>query len=216
MISPNGRGDLAEGDDTVSDSGWVTTQVAAAALKVAPRTVRDYIKSGKLTGRTEGQGVQKTWYVSIDSLHALRASRRGEDPGDARGAGNLLGQAHNRREAEKLTEEIAAELRGGPAADPAADRGEGQRHTAAETLGRDRDDILRDAILRLETRAAENAELRTRLELTEQAESTTREALERETEALQRERERADRLESEISGLREEARRPWYKRLFGS
>ncbi len=98
----------------------------------------------------------------------------------------------------------------------AAECGEGQRHAAAETPGRDRDEILRDAILRLETRAAENAELRSRLELTEQAESTTREALERETEALQRERERADRLEQENRDLQEEARRPWYKKLFGS
>ncbi len=42
------------------------------------------------------------------------------------------------------------------------------------------------------------------LELTERAESTLREQLERE-------RERADRLEQELA----EARRPWYRRLFG-
>jgi hypothetical protein len=82
---------------------------------------------------------------------------------------------------------------------------------------------------RLETRAAEAAELRTRLELTATAESTLREAsarereaLERERVALERERERADGLE----GAQEEAQRlrteleaerskGFWRRLFG-
>ena len=46
---------------------------AAAALGVAPHTIRDYIRSGKLTGRLEG--VQCTWYVSVDSIHAPRDAR---------------------------------------------------------------------------------------------------------------------------------------------
>jgi len=69
---------------------------------------------------------------------------------------------------------------------------------------------VRELTARLETRAAENAELRTRLELTEQADSTIREQLERE-------RERADRLEEESRELREkleEARQPWWRRMF--
>jgi chromosome condensin MukBEF ATPase and DNA-binding subunit MukB len=70
---------------------------------------------------------------------------------------------------------------------------------------------LREAVARLETRAAENAELRTRLELTAQTDSTLREQLERE-------RTRADRLEAETRELREQladARQPWWQRLFG-
>jgi hypothetical protein len=70
---------------------------------------------------------------------------------------------------------------------------------------------VRELTARLETRAAENAELRTRLELTEQADSTLREQLERE-------RKRADRLEDETRELREkleEARQPWWRRMFG-
>jgi septal ring factor EnvC (AmiA/AmiB activator) len=47
--------------------------------------------------------------------------------------------------------------------------------------------------------------LEARLELTEQAESTLR-------EQLQRERERADRLEAELI----EVRRSWWRRIFGS
>jgi hypothetical protein len=72
-------------------------------------------------------------------------------------------------------------------------------------------ELLREAIARLETRAAENAELRTRLELTAQTDSTLREQLERE-------RTRADQLEAETRELREQladARQPWWRRLFG-
>jgi len=72
-------------------------------------------------------------------------------------------------------------------------------------------ELLREAIAWLETRAAENAELRTRLELTAQTDSTLREQLERE-------RTRADRLDAETRELREQladARQPWWRRLFG-
>ena len=70
---------------------------------------------------------------------------------------------------------------------------------------------VRELTARLETRAAEYAELRTRLELTAQADSTLREQLERE-------RNRADRLEEETRELREkleDARQPWWRRMFG-
>jgi excisionase family DNA binding protein len=51
-----------------------------------------------------------------------------------------------------------------------------------------------------------------RLQITEVAESTLREQLEREREQLERERERADRLEAE---LRDERGRGFWARLFG-
>jgi excisionase family DNA binding protein len=51
-----------------------------------------------------------------------------------------------------------------------------------------------------------------RLELTEHAESTLRESLERERERVEQERERADRLEAE---LREERSKGFWRRLFG-
>ncbi len=81
--------------------------------------------------------------------------------------------------------------------------GEGRR----EALG----EVLRRAIERLETRTAEAADLRARLELTEKAESTLR-------ESLDRERERADALQLEKDRLRtelEEARLSWWRRFFG-
>jgi hypothetical protein len=76
--------------------------------------------------------------------------------------------------------------------------------TENEDIGADLGQWVRELTARLETRAAENAELRTRLELTEKADSTLR-------EQLDRERERADRLEEELR----EARRSWWRRMFG-
>jgi chromosome segregation ATPase len=65
---------------------------------------------------------------------------------------------------------------------------------AAEIQGNDTTELLRETIARLETRAEQNAELRTRLQLTAQAESTLR-------DALDRERERADRAERRLEEL---------------
>ncbi len=111
MTSLNSRGEIPEGEELVSQSGWVTTKRAAAALGVAPRTIRDYIRSGKLTGRPEGEGVEKTWYVSIDSIYALREERRQKTRG---------GDATDRRVEEVLTHDPAAEIPGEPAAEGAA------------------------------------------------------------------------------------------------
>jgi excisionase family DNA binding protein len=52
---------------------------------------------------------------------------------------------------------------------------------------------------------------RGRIELTEKAESTLRDALERERERADAERERAEKLQAEL----DRARLPWYRRLFG-
>jgi hypothetical protein len=53
--------------------------------------------------------------------------------------------------------------------------------------------------------------LKGRLELTERAESTLREQLDRERQRTELERQRAERLEAQL----EEARRPWWRRLLG-
>ncbi len=53
---------------------------------------------------------------------------------------------------------------------------------------------------------------RGRIELTEKAESTLREALARERERADAERERADKLQADL----DHARLPWYRKLFGS
>jgi hypothetical protein len=60
---------------------------------------------------------------------------------------------------------------------------------------------------------------RGRIELTEKAESTLRDALERERERADAERERAEKLQAEVDELRQprpERRHSWWRRLFGS
>ena len=53
----------------------MTTDVAARAVRVSPRTIRRYIERGELEAKPQGEGVKREWLVSVDSLHALRASR---------------------------------------------------------------------------------------------------------------------------------------------
>jgi hypothetical protein len=72
--------------NSAGESGWVTTQVAAEALGVDPRTVRTYIRQGLLNAKVEGEGVEKAYSVDIDSLSALRDARKssGKRPRKAR------------------------------------------------------------------------------------------------------------------------------------
>ena len=65
--------------DTSGNSGWITTEVAARAVRVSPRTIRRYIARGELEAKPQGEGVRREWLVSVDSLHALRATRTTED-----------------------------------------------------------------------------------------------------------------------------------------
>lgn len=128
--------------------GWTNTTTAGKALGVSPRTVQTYIRKGLLQGKVEGEGVRRTWYVSIDSLNALRARRIAEGDADTFREGS----------AEHVAEGIA--------------------------------EAMQNLSERLAEEAARAAEYRVRLELTERAESSLR-------EDLQRERDRADRLEGE-------------------
>ena len=65
--------------DTIADvrgsSGWVTVKVAAEALGVDPDTVRTYVSRGDLEAKVEGEGVEKTYVVPIDSVYALKDRR---------------------------------------------------------------------------------------------------------------------------------------------
>jgi hypothetical protein len=69
----------------------------------------------------------------------------------------------------------------------------------------------RDALAKVEALQRELGRLEGRLELTEQADSTLREQLERERQRADQERERAGRLEAELA----ERRRGFWRRLFG-
>ena len=152
------RGDFSE--DARSSSGWVTTGAAARTLRVTPRTIRMYIEQGKLEAKTYGEGVRKTWQVSIDSLNALKDMRAtsGQYP-----------------------------------------RG-GQEVTEEESMP---GNLFRELATRLELKAAEAAELRTRLEITGRAESTLREERERLLEDIEQERQRTQEALEKV----EESRR---------
>ena len=138
------------------ESGWLNTEVAAAALGVSPRTVRDYIQVGSLEAKAEGVGVNKRWLVSINSLQALREQRRS--------AGEL---PHVRR-------------------DTAA--GEGAAASTAE---------LAELIAAVQDLQYRLGRAEARAELTERAESTLREQLERERERADQERARAEVVQQE-------------------
>jgi DNA repair exonuclease SbcCD ATPase subunit len=63
---------------TEGTSGWVNTDVAAEALGVSARSVRNYILDGALVARKEKEGINERYVVSVDSLYALRDRRKHE------------------------------------------------------------------------------------------------------------------------------------------
>ena len=196
--NPAGREDRA---DEQGASGWVTTKIAAEALGVSQRTVRAYINRGELQAKSQGEGRQKSYLVSIDSVYALCDRQRHQQ--------NIRGEPPEK---------------GAPADAPATLLSAG-----------DLTSMIRELTAELVQKSSEAAELRTRLQLTERAESTLHEQLQHERERAQRleaererllpdllrtkdqadaERERAEHFEAQ---LREalEARRGWLRRFFG-
>jgi hypothetical protein len=148
-------------------SGWVNTDVAAEALGVSARSVRNYIIDGALVARKEKEGINERYVVSVDSLHALRDQRKQE------------GKLQARRRPSTQSESTA----------------EG----AAEAVRKTAVDMLRETLTSLEVHMAQNAELQARLELTERAESTLREEMERERQERLDAQGRAGSLERERS-----------------
>jgi regulator of replication initiation timing len=137
-------------------SGWVTTEVAARAVRVSPRTIRRLIDRGELRAKAEGQGVERRWLVDVDSLYALRSSRP-----ETR---NRPGSVHGPDAAAGAPDSVA--------------------------------DVLRELAARVEERTTEAVEMRIRLELSEQAQST----IEEEARRLRQENER---LRQELEALSE-------------
>jgi len=79
ILEPAPRTPQTDNDgQTTSESGWTTTDVAARALAVSPRTVRRLIDRGELEGRKLREGIVEAWEVAIDSLYALRDKREAE------------------------------------------------------------------------------------------------------------------------------------------
>jgi len=156
------------GGNDEGSSGWVNTDVAAEALGVSSRSVRNYILNGDLVARKEKEGINERYVVSVDSLYTLRDRRKQE--------GKLQGNVRRTSRRPESSAEGSTEL---------------VRETAV--------DMLRETLASLETHIAQNAELRARLQLTERAESTLREELERERGQHQEdvERERTERLQAQ-------------------
>ena len=77
MGEDNTRGDNAASNrEDAAHAGWVTTQVAARSLAISPRTVRWHIEQGHIEAKPQGEGVKRSWLVSIDSLQAFRDARQ--------------------------------------------------------------------------------------------------------------------------------------------
>ena len=191
--------------DLSSETGWVTTDVAAKAVRVSPRTIRRYIDQGKLQAKPQGEGVRREWLVSVDSLHALRASRttEGDVPDVSPGVEPVDSIADVVREMSARLEsraEEAAELR--------------VRLELTERAQSTLEDERRQAVQELEQE-------RRRREEAEQE----REDLRRELQALREARESSQTADEEsqsgeprsATGETQEGvqRRPWWRRMFG-
>jgi chromosome segregation ATPase len=179
--------------------------VAARAVRVSPRTIRRYIDQGKLEAKPQGDGVRREWLVSVDSLHALRASRTTEEDvpdvdRDAEYADTIADVLREMSARLESRAEEAAELR--------------VRLELTERAQSTLEDERRQALQELEEERG----------LREKAERE-REDLRRELEGLREAQEAPETAEevSEGAGPRsstgedqEGVRRPWWRRVFGS
>jgi hypothetical protein len=197
--------DLSE---DLSGSGWTTTKQAAKVLGVSRRSVQGYVGRGILEAREEGEGVNRRFLISIDSLNTLVDRRRREadetanfaegspqSRGTARtfantgeGLGHLIERLESRT-AEATELRIRLEI----------------TERAQSTLEEDRAKALEDLAeerRRREEAEAERDELRQRLEpLSEAPESS--------------ESPGPSDSATPTTGERQEERRGWFRRFFG-
>jgi hypothetical protein len=197
------RGENAASNrEAAAHAGWVTTQVAARSLGISPRTVRWHIEQGHIEAKPQGEGVRRSWLVSIDSLQAFRDARQqqGQSPGGFR--------------EEQQSADIAAQPPGNP---------------IRELADRLVEEASRASEFRVRLEISEKAESTLREEVAE--ERRRREEAERERDDLRRElyalREPREspqtaRKEPERTGPRpatvesqETVQRPWWRRVFG-
>jgi septal ring factor EnvC (AmiA/AmiB activator) len=167
-------------------SGWVNTDVAAEALGVSSRSVRNYILNGDLVARKEKEGINERYVVSVDSLYALRDRRKQQ--------GKLQ---RNFRQASRRTEHTSGSMT------------EIVRETAAdmlrETLASLETHIAQNAELRARLELTEKAESTLRAELEREREQRRADVERERSERLQAQ-ERAEQLEQERSRLEAERR----------
>ena len=173
--------------NTAGSSGWVNTDVAAEALGVSSRSVRNYILNGDLVGRKEKEGISERYVVSVDSLYALRDRRKQQ--------GKLLG---NRRRA-------SSRLEGGSEGSMGLVR-EMAVDMLRETLTSLETHIAQNAELRARLERTERAESTLREELERERRQHQEDVQLERSERLEAQ-ERAERLEQERARLEAERRR---------
>jgi hypothetical protein len=198
---------VGERGEDLGGSGWTTTKQAAKVLGVSRRSVQGYVRQGILEARDEGEGVNKRFLVSIDSLNALSARRKRE-----------AGARATFAEASAGLEETAK---------LAANTGEGLRHLIARLEARTEEATELRIRLELTERAQSTLEddLAEERRLREEAERE-REDLRRKLEALREPPQGAETLEeaperapqpqSAAGEAQEAVQRPWWRRVFGS
>jgi hypothetical protein len=192
--------------DLSSESGWVTTDVAAKAVRVSPRTIRRYIDQGKLEAKPQGEGVRREWLVSVDSLHALRASRptEGDVPDVSPGVEFVDSIADVIREMAARLEsraEEAAELRVRlELTERAQSTLEDERRQAVQELEQER--------RRREEAEQEREDLRRDLQALREAQESP--------QTVEEAPEMAEEPHSDAPGAQEDVQRSWWRRIFGS
>jgi hypothetical protein len=197
---------VGERGEDLAGSGWTTTKQAAKVLGVSRRSVQGYVRQGILEARDEGEGVNKRFLVSIDSLNALSARRKRE----AGVRANFAEPSAGLEETAKL----------------AANTDEGLRHLIARLEARTEEATELRIRLELTEKAQSTLEddLAEERRLREEAERE-REDLRRKLEALREPPQGAGTLEeaperaqpqSAAGEAQEAAQRPWWRRVFGS
>ena len=206
------RGDAADTDrEPTAPSGWVSTQQAARALGISPRTVRWHIEQGNLEAKPEGEGVRRSWLVSIDSLQAFRDARQaaGEVPRDRRatsegaeiaaeGGGNAI-----RELADRLAEEAAraAEYR---VRLEITERAESTLRAELEEERRRREEVEREL-----------DELRQRLDTRSEEVRESAPAPAPAAERVEQPPAEEQRPTAPVFSQGSSGRRPWWRRMFG-
>jgi hypothetical protein len=193
---------LGKGEgNNAGSSGWVNTEVAAEALGVSARSVRNYILHGDLVARKDIEGINERYVVSVDSLYALRDRRKQQ--------GKLRRNRRASSRSEMSLEETTAVVR------------ETAANMLRETLASLETHMAHNAELRARLELTERAESTLREEL-ERERQERREAQHR-VERLAQERAQLDeehsRIQQETERLREELEaeraRGFWRRLFG-
>jgi DNA repair exonuclease SbcCD ATPase subunit len=155
--------------EDLGSSGWTTTKQAAKVLGVSRRSVQSYVGRGLLEAREEGEGVNRRFLISIDSLNTLVDRRR--------------------RAAEETANFVEASPQSEETATPFANTGEGLRHLIERLEAR----TAEATELRLRLELTEKAQSTLEEEL--DGERRRREETEAERDALRRELHEWHRLE---------------------